>query len=287
LLRKLFTVVLVLGAIYTRAEAQPRRIISTAPSITETLFALGVGNRVVGDTIYCRYPPEAQKITKIGTWMQLDTERILSLKPDLVIVQKTAMQTSSTIAKLGLKMLEVKFDSIADIHDTVERIAAAVGVPERGRELHRSLEQQLATMRDRVSQAPRTRVLFLVGRTPGTLDAMIAAGPRTYIDEAITAAGGRNIFESAAMSYAKISPEEVIARDPQVIIDASHGADSPSMSDAERNSQIRLWQRYRAVSAVKSNRVIPVASEIFLVPGPRVVDLVRELLKLLHPEAAR
>lgn len=283
--RTVHSAVLVL-AVCATAAAQPRRIISTAPSITETLFALGVGNRVVGDTIYCRYPPEAQKITKIGTWLQPSTEAILALRPDLVIVQKTAAQSRGAFEKLGVNLLEVRFDSIADIFESIDRIGAATGASERANALHKSIEQQLAAVRNKVARLPRTSVLFLVGRTPGTLEAMIAAGPRTYINEAIEAAGARNIFESAAMSYAKISPEEIVARSPQVIIDASHGADSLNMSEAERKAQITLWRRYPTVSAVKNGRVFPVHSEIFLVPGPRVADMVRELVKLVHPEAA-
>lgn len=279
--------VVLIVAVCAASAAEPRRIISTAPSITETLFALGLGGKVVGDTTYCRYPPAAQKITKIGTWMQPNTEVILSLKPDLVIVQKTAVQSRGAFERLGVNLLEVKFDTIADIFESIDHIGAATGAHERAAALRKSIEQQVTALRDGVSHLPRTSVLFLVGRTPGTLEALIATGPRTYINEAIEAAGGKNIFESAAMSYAKISPEEIIARDPQVIIDASHGADSAQMSEPERAAQIALWQRYKTVSAVRNGRVYPVASEIFLVPGPRVVDLVRELVNLLHPGAAK
>lgn len=269
------------------SQAQPQRIVSTAPSITETLFALGLGSKVVGVTTYCRYPPEATRITKIGTWMQPNTEVILTLKPDLVIVQKTAVQSRGAFEKLGLNILEVRFDSIADIGQSIEAIGTATGAASRAHALHKSIDDQLSSIRNRIGRAAPTPVLFLVGRTPGSLEAMIAAGPHTYINEAIEVAGGRNIFATAAMSYAKISPEEIVVRNPHVIIDASHGADTSHMSEAERRAQIALWQRYKTLEAVKTGRVYPVASEIFLVPGPRVVDLVRQLVKFLHPETAR
>jgi iron complex transport system substrate-binding protein len=285
-LRFVLVSVLIL-AVCSTAFAQPRRIISTAPSITETLFALGLGDRVVGVTTYCRYPPEVTRIAKIGTWMQPNMEAIVALKPDLVILQKTSIQNRGSFDKLGLRLLEVTFDSVADILTSIDQIGRAAGVTPRAQALRKSVEQQLATLHARVARTRPTSVLFLVGRTPGTLDAMIAVGPRTYIDEAIGIAGGQNIFGSAAMSYAKISPEEILARNPQVIIDASHGADSPDMSDAERRAQIALWQRYSTVAAVKSGRIFPEASEVFLVPGPRVVNLVGELVRLLHPEAPR
>src|SRR5882724_10206760 len=115
--------------------AQPRRIVSTAPSITETLYALGLGDRVVGVTNYCHYPPEVTKKPKIGTYTSPNLEAIAALRPDLVIIQTNPIQLGTKVAAMRLQVLEVKQESLPALLDSIRKIAAAVGVAPRGEEL--------------------------------------------------------------------------------------------------------------------------------------------------------
>jgi iron complex transport system substrate-binding protein len=265
-------------------NAQPRRIISTAPSITETLFALGLGDRVVGVTNYCHYPAATAKIPKIGTYMQPNIEVILSLRPDLVIMQKTAIHSKARFEPYHLNVLEVSQNNIAEIQEAITKIGSATGVPDRAVALNRQMSEQITGVHRKVSGKPAVPVVFVVGRSPNSLDGMVAVGSHNYLSEVMELAGGRNIFSDSVPSYAKISAEEILARDPRVILDMGDMSDPTGVTEEHKRAVVQLWSRYPNVAAVRNRRVYAVASDIFVVPGPRVVELARELGHLLHPE---
>lgn len=264
--------------------AQPRRIVSTAPSITETLFALGLGGRVVGVTNYCHYPAATAKIAKIGTYMQPNLEAILALRPDLIITQKTAIHSKSRFEPYHLNVLEVTQNSVAEIQSAILAIGNATGSADRARTLNRSITKELAAVREKASTKPPVSVVFVVGRTPGALEGMVAVGSHNYLTEVMEVAGGRNVFNDAKPTYAKISAEEILARSPQVILDMGDMSDPTGVTEEHKRSVVKLWDRYPNVAAVRDKRVHAIASDIFVVPGPRVIDLARAFAHLLHPE---
>ncbi len=264
--------------------AQPRRIVSTAPSITETLFALGLGGRVVGVTNYCHYPTAAAKIAKIGTYMQPNLEAILALRPDLIITQKTAIHSKSRFEPYHLNVLEVTQGSIAEIQSAIVAIGNATGSADRARTLNESITKELTAVREKASTNPPVSVVFIVGRTPGALEGMIAVGSHNYLAEVMEVAGGRNVFNDAKPTYAKISAEEILARSPQVILDMGDMSDPTGVTEEQKRAVVKLWDRYPSVAAVRDKRVHAIASDIFVVPGPRVIDLARAFAHLLHPE---
>lgn len=279
-MHRLIVLLLCAGA----AFAQPQRILSTAPSITETLFALGLGDRVVGVTSFCHYPPEAKEKPITGTWLKPNLEAVLAARPDLVIVQRTRVHSKSELERLGLETLEVRQDSIADIYRTIETIAAAAGVPERAVRLNASIRSGLEAVRRKVSVRKPRSMMFIVARTPGSLDGLIAVGPVSYLSEVITLAGGKNVFDDSPAAYPKISPEEILARDPEVIVDMGDMADTTGVTEQHKRSVVALWDRFSSLQAVRNEDVHAVASDIFVVPGPRVADLAREFARMLHPE---
>ncbi len=264
--------------------AQPRRIVSTAPSITETLFALGLGDRVVGVTNYCHYPPATANIAKIGTYMQPNLEVILALRPDLVITQKTAIHSKSRFEPYHLNVLEITQNSIAEIQAAILAIGDATGSADRARALNQSIAKELAAVRAKASTKPPVSVVFIVGRTPGALDGMVAVGSHNYLTEVMELAGGQNIFNDTKPSYAKISAEEILARSPRVILDMGDMSDPTGVTEEHKRAVVMLWDRYPNVAAVRDKRVHAIASDIFVVPGPRVIDLARAFAHLLHPE---
>jgi iron complex transport system substrate-binding protein len=267
------------------AAAQPRRIVSTTPSITETLYALGLGDRVVGVTNYCHYPPEVVKKPKIGTFTAPNLEAIAALRPDLVIIQGNPIQLGSKLAALHLKVLEINQDSLAQLLDSVNQIATEADVKARGVELTAKMRSGLDEISTKVKNSPRTRTMFLIGRSPNGLDGMVAAGGTTYLNELIQLAGGENIFKAAVAAYPQISLEEVLSRNPAVIIDMGDMAQTVGVTDQHKRGVVHLWSRYQTIEAVRKGRVFAVASDIFVVPGPRIVDAVREFARMLHPEA--
>lgn len=126
--------------------------------------------------------------------------------------------------------------------------------------------------------------MFIVGRQAGALEAMIAVGKNSYQDEILTIAGGRNIFADSPAPYPKVLHEELLARNPEVIIDMGEHSDAAALTRQQIAAEVALWGRLSSLAAVKQGRVYPVSSSLFVVPGPRVADLAREFLKMLHPE---
>ena len=264
--------------------AAPQRIVSTGPSITEILFALGLGPKVVGVTDYCNYPPEARKIQRIGTWMTPNMEAILETRPDLVIVQKTSIHDDARFKAMSLRTVLVRLDSLDGIARAITAIGAATDTQTRAAQLIARINRELDAVRKRVAGRSPARVMFIVGRTPGALEGLIAAGNRSYLTEVMTIAGGRNIFEDSAVAYPKLIHEEILAREPEVIIDMGEHPDAIGLTEAQKASEVALWSKYPSLPAVRNHRVHIVASDLYVRPGPRVTDLARELARFFHPE---
>jgi iron complex transport system substrate-binding protein len=265
--------------------AQPRRIVSTAPSITEMLYALGLGDRVVGVTTYCHYPPEAAKKPKIGTYVEPSLEAIASLKPDLVIIQKNPIQLQSKLERLGLHVLEVRHDNIAQVFESITKIGDAAGAGDRASQLVASLRRSLDAIHSRVAKLPGTRVMFIVGRAPDRMEDIIAIGQASYLNELMELAGGVNVFRDSVAPYPKVGMEEILARNPHVIVDMGDMARTVGVSEQHKKSVVALWNRYPSVDAVRNHRVFAVAADVYVVPGPRMVEAARQFGRMLHPEA--
>jgi iron complex transport system substrate-binding protein len=282
-----FVPLLLLLAACVPAHGQPRRIVSTAPSITETLFAIGAGPRVIGVTDYCHYPPETSRIPKIGTYLQPHTETILSLRPDLVITEDSPLHTEDQFNALGLKVLRLRFETVSDIYTSIEAMGRALKLEANAAALVSKIRSELAAVRSAVSGRASARTMFLVGRTPNVLEGMVAVGSAAYMNEVIEIAGGRNVFKDSALRYFRLSQEQIIARDPEVILDMGDMADTKRVTEAHKRSVLALWKSLPMLRAVRAGRVHPIASDIFVVPGPRVAECARQFASLFHPEKVR
>lgn len=264
----------------------PARIVSTAPSLTEILYALGLGPKVVGVTTFCRFPAEAASKPKVGTFLQPDYERILALKPDLVLVIKNPAGVAPRLRQLGLRAEELDQDSIAATLHSIEQIGAWTSSRAAAARLAARLRAELNAVRDlarRSGAAPRS-VLFLVGRAPGTLQGMVGAGPGTFIDELLAIAGGANILAASPIQYPKVTLETVLTRDPEVILDMGDFAHAEGRPGQPPAQILALWRKYPQLRAVKANRVKIVADDALVRPGPRMAHAARLMLALVHPE---
>jgi len=261
----------------------PQRIVSTAPSITELLYALGLGDRIVGVDRFSRYPPEALRKPKIGDYSNPNLETIASVRPDLVIIPTNPVKLAERLRTLRLTVLEIDQESIAKLYDSFRIVGQATGATAEAAKLSSTLRAQLETIRARAAPLRRTRMMFVVGRTPNRLDGLIVVGQASYLNEIIALAGGENVFRDAVASYPGVSLEEVLARNPEVIFDMGDMADTVGVTDAHKREVISLWGRLASVSAVKQHRVHAVASDIYVRPGPRVVEAAKAFFDLLHP----
>jgi iron complex transport system substrate-binding protein len=273
---------LLLGA---ALHAQPQRIVSTAPSITEVLYALGLGERVVGVTTYCHYPPEAQQKPKIGTYINPNLEAIAALRPDLVIVQTNPVRLAERLQSLKLRTAEIQHENIAQVFESFRTIGRVAGAEPAAARLTESVRSSLEAIRARAAKLPRRRVMFVVGRSPNRLEGLIVAGQASYLNEILELAGGENVFRDTLAAYPGVSLEEVIARNPDVIVDMGDMADTVGVTEDHKRDVVALWQRLATIEAVRRKRVYAVAADIYVVPGPRVVDAAQAFFAMLHPES--
>ena len=251
----------------------PRRIVSLAPSVTETLFALGFGDRLVGVTTYCDYPAEARKLPKIGDFMNPSLEAVVAKRPDLVIgvAGVTDPVKAREMERLGLKVVLVSVSNLSDILAAIRSIAALLGSEKEGKKLIAKIAAQVEDVKRRIAPAARRSVLMVVGFQP-----LISVGGKNFIDELITLAGGDNIARSAAQPWLNLPDEVVVAKAPQVIIEAGMGS--------EWGKSVKRWGDLRSIPAVREGRVYSYSSDKILRPGPRFGEALAELARLIHPE---
>jgi iron complex transport system substrate-binding protein len=265
-------------------SALPQRIVSASPAITETLFALGLGDRVAGVTDYCNYPAEATKKPKIGGYLRPSLETILALRPDLVIAERSPSNLAAQLTRLKITAVEVEYKTLPDILASIEKIAAAAGVAERGVALRNSISLKMDQIRSRVKPYPRTKVMFVVGRTAGTLTGLIVVGSGSYLTALMETGGGVNAFADATGAYPKVTMEEVLARDPDVILDRADMGNQSVATEGQKLAVVNLWRTYPMLKAVKQQRIVIMVPDIFFVPGPRIIDAAQAFAKMLHPE---
>jgi iron complex transport system substrate-binding protein len=275
------------AAAFLHGAQPPQRIVSTAPSITEMLYALGLGDRVVGVTNYCHYPPEAKLKPKIGDYTSPNLEAIAALRPDLVILQTNPVRLADRLHALKLTTLEINQDDIAALYNSIRVVGAATGTEAQAAKLIDGIRGKLALVRAQAAPLPRTRAMFVIGRTPNRLDGLVVVGKATYLNEIIETAGGENVFRDAPSPYPSVSLEEVLARNPQVIVDMGDMADTVNVTAAHQREVVNLWQRMNSLAAVKQHRVFAVASDIYVVPGPRIVNAAEAFLQMLHPDLSK
>ena len=264
--------------------APPQRIVSTAPSITEMLYALGLGDRVVGVTNYCHYPPEAKLKPKIGDYTSPNLEAIAALRPDLVILQTNPVRLADRLRALRLTPLEINQDDIAALYNSIHVVGAATGTEAQAAKLVDRIRGKLDQVHRQAAALPRTRAMFVIGRSPNRLDGLVVVGKATYLNEIIETAGGDNVFRDALAPYPSVSLEEVLSRNPQVIVDMGDMADTVNVTTQHQREVVDLWGRMGSLAAVKQRRVFAVASDIFVVPGPRIVNAAEAFLEMLHPK---
>jgi iron complex transport system substrate-binding protein len=269
-------------AVSLAAQAQPSRIVSTFPSITETLFALGAGDRVVGVSNYCRYPAAALSLPKVGTYTKPDAEKIALLRPDLVFIQHSAANLADRLNALGIKHVEVTVGSLSDVYSMIRDIGRAVGSPDRAEKLNADIRTRLDAFRAEPARGPRPKVLIVIGRTPGMLSNLTAAGPSPYIGELLEIAGGSNVLTGTAIASPRISLETVVRLNPDVILDMSNMGDTGADTSLRETHLREPWLAHREIAAVADGKVFGLTSESLATPGPRVVDAV-ELIQAKLP----
>jgi iron complex transport system substrate-binding protein len=265
-------------------SAAPQRIVSLVPAVTEMLFAIGAGARLVGVSSFDEHPPEVRAITRVGGLVDPDVERILSLRPDLAIVYGTQDDLVTQLARARIPMFTYRHAGLPDVTATIRALGVRVARAAAAAEVAGRIEQRLAEIRARVTGRGRPGTLLVFGRQAGTLRGIYASGGLGFLHDMLEAAGGRNLFEDVPRESVQATTEVILARAPEVIVELKYGG---SIKVEEVAGEREAWSGLAAVPAVKNGRVIVLVGDEFVVPGPRVAEATERLSRALHPEAWR
>jgi iron complex transport system substrate-binding protein len=254
-----------------------RRIVSLAPNITETLYALGLQDLLAGDTDYCDYPPDAKLKPKVGGAINPSLESIANLHPDLVLMTKSLnrLETVHSLDNLGIPSYATDPHTVQDIISSMERLAEILGAQQAGATLAQDMQRRLSDIEQRVAPVPASRVLFVVWREP-----LISVGTGTFIADALRVAGAKSIIDSA-QSWPQVNLEEVVRQQPDFLVFAESHPPSSTPESLDVLSDLPGW---RILTAVR-NRRYAIVSDAVDRPSPRIVSAIENLAKQLHPEA--
>jgi iron complex transport system substrate-binding protein len=272
---------LIVMATALSAAEPPRRIVSMIPAVTEMIFAMGEGSRVVGVSSYDRFPPQVVSIAKVGGLLDPNVERLLSLRPDLVIVYNTQQELKERLERAAIPYYSYEHKGLPDITGTVRAVGARIGAADAANRVASKMEADLAAIRRSVAGQPRPKTLLVFGRDAGSLRNIDASGGYGFLHDMLDIAGAEDMFGDIAKQSVQTTTEMILGRRPDVIIELRYG-DSAKSLDVKR--ELGAWDALPSVPAVKNHRVYLLVGDEFVVPGPRVVDATRTLAKTLHPK---
>jgi iron complex transport system substrate-binding protein len=263
-----------------QATTRPQRIISLIPATTEMLFAMGANDRLVGVGNFDRFPPEVDRLPRVGGLLDPSVEAIFSLKPDLVIVYETQAELIQQLERARIPMFRYRHRGLPDITETMRALGERVGEPARANSAASQIEQRLAAITARVARLPKPRTLLIFGREPGALRRIDASGGYGFLHDLLEVAGGVDILADLKQQSVQLGTETILARAPEVIIELHYGTSlQPDKLGAER----LVWNALPSVPAVKNRRVYLLIGDEFVVPGPRIVDAAERFARVLHP----
>lgn len=275
----------VAGACRSREEAKTKapatitgpRVVSLVPAVTEMLFAVGAGPQVVGVSSFDKTPAEVSTRPRVGALLDPDLERILSLKPDLVVTYGSQTALHEQLARAKIATFSYRHGGIGDTLATIEEIGTRTGHADAGREAAQLLRAQLTAVRMRVDGRPRPKVLLVFGREPGSLRNVWASGGKGFLHEMLDVAGADNVFGDVDRENVQATSELLLSRAPDVIVELQ--------AEAQAEASPSPWLSLPAIPAVKSGRIVTLQGDRFVVPGPRLGGAAEALSRALHPDA--
>ncbi|MDI3535190.1 MAG: cobalamin transport system substrate-binding protein [Thermosediminibacterales bacterium] len=260
-----------------KIEKEPKRVVSLAPGNTEILFAIEAGDKVVGVTKYCDYPPEAKTKEIIGGFSDPNIEKIVSINPDLVLATTMHEKTVKELEKLNIPVIVLHAQTAEGVIKIINLAGKAVGHEKEAAAVTASMKEKIGSITEKIKDIPekdRPSVYYEVWREP-----IMTAGPKTLIHDLITLAGGINIGADAETDYPQYSVETLLKKNPDVMIAPDlHGSNTATLGKVKQRPG---WSN---ISAVKNNRVYLIEDDLITVPGPRVVDGLEAIAKALYPD---
>jgi iron complex transport system substrate-binding protein len=265
------------------ASAQTaRRIVSLVPNVTEILFAVGAGPQVVGVSTYDDFPPETRALPRVGALLDPDTERIFSLRPDLVIVYGSQTELEDQFTRAGIRVYAYRHSGVGNVLQAIRDVARLAGRAADGDRVVRDVQSQLDAIRMRVRGRPRPRTMLVIGRDAGTLRGVYVSGGVGFLHELLDIAGGDDLFGDIKRESVQPSNETMIIRAPDVIIEL-HAGDQPAAAALQKERD--AWNLLASVPAVRNKRVHLMYGGYLMAAGPRLGRAAEALARALHPDA--
>jgi len=273
----------VLGLTSALAAAQPpQRIVSLVPALTEMLFAIGAGPQVVAVSSYDEDPPEVRTLPRVGALLDPDVERILSLRPDLVITYGSQTDLQAQLRRASIPFFDYRHGGLSSITEAMRALGDRTGHAAAAEAGAEAIESRLRRLAARVAGSPRPRTMLVFGRERGALRNVYASGGRGFLHDMLEAAGGANVFGDIDRESVQATTELMLTRAPDVILEV-RSADVLTAEEAAREA--RAWDALSSLPAVRQRRVIVLTGKGLTVPGPRVADVVERMARALHPKA--
>ena len=260
----------------------PQRIVTIAPNSAEVICALGACDRIVGVSKFCVYPKELLDRPKVGGLSDPDLERIAALRPDLLVMRGKNDALERLCEDLHIPIYKDETDTLPGIENCLRELGDRLGLNERAAELIREFHARLEAIRARNAGKPKPRVLLTVSRQPDRLANVLTTGKGTFLDQMIDIAGGINVFGHLDMIYPQVSPEGMLAQQPEVIIELMPDVKLTVALEKQLREQ---WRQVGSMPAVTHNRIYILTEENGLIPSPRYVEIIEKVARLLHPES--
>jgi iron complex transport system substrate-binding protein len=260
------------------SQQRPQRIVSLSPNLTEIVFALGLGDRVVGVSNNCDWPADAKHKPKMGTFWQPNTEAIIAAKPDLVVCESFLQhkEVAETLKRAGLNVVSLRAESIDELYNAIIQIGSAAGCSDKAEPLAAKIKSELDQIRTKASPAKKVKVLWAVQTEP-----MRVVGVKTFVNEIIDLAGGQNVIAPTGDQYPSVGTETILTSGAEVIIQSAMGTEDIAR---QQETAEKFWNRFANLPAVKDKKVYVLEADTVLRLGPRLPDGVMAVAKLLHPE---
>lgn len=273
---------------YTEALKQEKkeyqRIVSLMPSVTEILFALDVGERVIGVTRYCKYPPEAQQKAIVGGILDTNFEMLYTLKPDLIILTASENEQKVKLESLGFPIMEVEARNLWKILESIEEIGAVVGREQKAKEIVDGIKAKIALIRSKTRDLPKPKVMITYLRPfgEGNIREVYIAGNRTFFNDILEILGAVNAYQSSiSITSPIVSAEGILHMDPDIIIEVMNQLDNTpyTVEDVKKD-----WDSLSQLRAYKNDRIYIIDEPYIDIPGPRLGQVLDDLARVIHPE---
>jgi iron complex transport system substrate-binding protein len=255
-----------------KPKATPQRIISLAPDITEMVYMLGLGDKLVGTTTYCTYPEAAKKVPRVGGFGQFNFEAIVSLKPDIVILHWKYEAEKTRLRGLGIPYLETRTEYMADIIHSIQEVGATCDATAEANQLINDINTRISNPRKIDSERPRVLITF--GADAAALDQIYAFGADCLHNELLELAGGVNVVQNK-LSFSTLSKEAVIRLNPDIIIQLAPGMEAPE-------DPSKPWKELKGINAVKNNRIYVLTGDHTCIPGPRFIQILEDFAPIIQ-----